>query len=242
MEALKNLDIRGIAAEAAARIAGTAGGRGGVTGGTIRRHLLSSVWADCLSALEEDAVPATVAEPALAELMRRGLPRERIQVREQSFRLRLENSEYRIHRTGGAGTVACPWPSDRWSVVRLGGERFADFLLLFDASIPEIVSQVPAILGAIRERELEERRREMARGIGKAAVRSLLEQHLLPLGLSARFSLGEDGLVTLEMSRQESARLVVPLEDLAGTLGDLESVLLMLTAGPARIVDGDAEK
>ena len=159
-----------------------------------------------------------------------------------TFRLRLENSEYRIHRTGGAGTVACPWPSDRWSVVRLGGERFADFLLLFDASIPEIVSQVPAILGAIRERELEERRREMARGIGKAAVRSLLEQHLLPLGLSARFSLGEDGLVTLEMSRQESARLVVPLEDLAGTLGDLESVLLMLTARPARIVDGDAEK
>ena len=85
MEALKNLDIRGIAAEAAARIAGTAGGRGGVTGGTIRRHLLSSVWADCLSALEEDAVPATVAEPALAELMRRGLPRERIQVRQQNI-------------------------------------------------------------------------------------------------------------------------------------------------------------
>jgi len=259
MDALKNLDIRGITAEAAARIGGMAleqrtGGwyirpavsHVAVTPDQIRRHLLSSVWAGCLDALASregaEADGVMTAELALAELIRRGVPRGSIRVREGSFRLRLANSEYRMYRRGAAETVACPWPSDLWSVVRVGGERFADFLQFFDASVPEIVAEVPAILESIRKRELEEKKARMEREIRKTTVRSLLEQHLLPLGLSASFSLGEDGLVTLEMSRVESARLVVPLEDLAETLGDPESVLLMLTAGPARIADGVAEK
>lgn len=258
MDKLKNLDIRGITAEAAARIGGMALEKrtGGwnrrpvvtpvvVTPGLVQRHLLSSVWAGCLDALAgrdgAEADGAMTAELALAELIRRGVPRESVRVREGSFRLRLENSEYRIYRRGAAETVACPWPSDLWSVVRVGGECFADFLLLFDASIPEIVAEVPAILETIRKRELEGKKARMEREIRKTTVRSLLEQHLLPLGLSVSFSLGEDGLVTLEMSRQESARLVVPLEDLAGTLGDPESVLLMLTAEPARVYCTDED-
>ena len=258
MDKLKNLDIRGITAEAAARIGGMALEKrtGGwnrrpvvtpvvVTPGLVQRHLLSSVWAGCLDALAgrdgAEADGAMTAELALAELIRRGVPRESVRVREGSFRLRLENSEYRIYRRGAAETVACPWPSDLWSVVRVGGECFADFLQYFDARVPEIVAEVPAILETIRKRQLEEKKARMEREIRKTTVRSLLEQHLLPLGLSVSFSLGEDGLVTLEMSRQESARLVVPLEDLAGTLGDPESVLLMLTAEPARVYCTDED-
>ena len=84
MEELKNLDIRAITAEAAARISGIplekwTGGWNRhpslihvvVTPEQIRRHLLSSVWAGCLDALAaQDGTRADgpmTAELALAE-------------------------------------------------------------------------------------------------------------------------------------------------------------------------------
>lgn len=258
MDRLKNLDIRGITAEAAARIGGMAlehrtGGWNRrpvvtpvvVTPGLIRRHLLSSVWAGCLDALAgrdgAEADGAMTAELALAELIRRGVPRESVRVREGSFRLRLENSEYRIYRRGAAETVACPWPSDLWSVVRVGGECFADFLQYFDARVPEIVAEVPAILETIRQRQLEGKKAKMEREIRKTAVRSLLEQCLGPLGITAGFRLGEEGQVTLDLSRMESARLEFPLEKLPEVLRDPASVLTMLTTEPARVYCTDED-
>ena len=255
MDGMKDLDIRGITAEVAARIGGMdleqrTGGwyqrrptvtRVVVTPDMVRRHLLSSVWAGCLDALGrqegEKADRAMTAELALAELIRRGVPRESIRIREGSFRVKLENSEYRIYRRGAAETTACPWPSDLWSVVRLGGERFAEFILFFDSHVPEIVAEVPAILETIRDRETEERKRTMEREIRETTVRSLLEQHLKPLGLSAGFLVGEDGCVTLTLKRTESARLEVPMEELPELLSDTETVLGSLFTEPARIYD-----
>lgn len=258
MDKLKNLDIRGITAEAAARIGGMAleQRKGGwdlrpavtlvvVTPDQIRRHLLSSVWAGCLDALASqegtEAEGAMTAELALAELIRRGVPRGSIRVREGSFRLRLANSEYRMYRRGAAETVACPWPSDLCSVVRVGGERFADFLQLFDASVPEIVAEVPAILETIRRRQLEEKKARMEREIRKTTVRALLEQCLGPLGITAGFRLGEEGQLTLDLSRMESARLEFPLEKLTEVLRDPASVLTMLTTEPARVYCTDED-
>ena len=84
MDGMKDLDIRGITAEVAARIGGMdleqrTGGwyqrrptltRVVVTPDMVRRHLLSSVWAGCLDALSgqdrEEADKAMTAELALA--------------------------------------------------------------------------------------------------------------------------------------------------------------------------------
>lgn len=256
MEELKNLDICEIIAEAAARIGGMdlvhrTGGwnqrrptvtRVVVTPDKVRRHLLSSVWAGCLDALcqqdGEAADKAMIAELSLAEMRRRGVPRESIKVREGSFRLKLENSEYRIYRRGKE-TVACPWPSDLWSVIRIGGEHFADFLQFFDAHVPEIVSEVPAIMETIRLRELEEKRAHMEREIRNTTIRSLFDQYLKPLGLSVVFQLDEDNTVTLDLSRHESARLVIPLEELPERLRDTESILETLIAQSPDIYDQD---
>lgn len=258
MDKLKNLDIRGITAEAAARIGGMALEQrtGGwyirpsvthvvVTPDQIRRHLLSTVWAGCLDALASregtEAEGAMTAELALAELIRRGVPRGSIRVREGSFRLRLANSEYRMYRRGAAETVACPWPSDLWSVVRVGGERFADFLQVFDASVPEIVAEVPAILESIRKRELEEKKARMEREIRKTTVRALLEQSLKPLGLSAGFEIDGEDKLTLDLSRVETGRLVIPLDELPGMLDDPASFLAMLVTEPARVFYKDED-
>ena len=253
-----NLDIRGIIAKAAARIGRLDPERGsrnpfqGMTGSQaemppdrIRRRLLSSVWADCLDILAGqdggETAGAMTAERALAELMRRGVPRGSIRIRKGSFRLRLENAEYRIYRRDGADTVACPWPSEGWCAVRIGGERLAEFLQRFDAHVPEIDAKVPAILETLRRRELEERKARMEREIRKTAVRSLLEESLGTLGLTAGFRLGKDGRVTLELSRRESARIEVPLEGLPELLRDPGRILASLVADPARVFDADVE-
>lgn len=222
MEELKNLDIRGIIAEAAARIGGPTVTRVVVTPDMVRRHLLSSVWAGCLDALCQQDGEVTDKEI----------------IAEGSFRLKLENSEYRIYRQGKE-TVACPWPSDLWSIIRIGGERFADFLQYFDAHIPEIVSEVPAIMETIRLRELEEKRAKMEQEIRNTTVRSLLDQYLKPLGLSVVFRLNENNIVTLDLSRQESARLEIPLEELPERLRDTESILATLITKSPGIYDQD---
>lgn len=257
MDELNNLDIRGITAEAAARIAGMdleKRDRGWnpchpsvvritVTPDLVRRHLLTSVWASCLDAIQkqvgERADGTMTVEQALAELIRRGVPRKSIQVRKSSFRLKLDNLEYRIYKRNVTETVACPWPADLWSVVRIDGIRFADFLQFFDAHVPEIVAEVPAILNIIHERELEGRKQEMAREIRKTTVRALLEQYVKPLGLSAGFRIAEDGMVTLELTRRESACLEIPLKALPEALRDTDSILAELTAKPADIFDED---
>jgi hypothetical protein len=78
----------------------------------------------------------------------------------------------------------------------------------------------------------------MEREIRETTVRSLLEQHLKPLGLSAGFLVGEDGCVTLTLKRTESARLEdIPMEKLPELLSDTEAVLDALFTEPARIYD-----
>jgi hypothetical protein len=214
-----------------------------VTPERVRRHLLTSVWASCLDALQkqvgERAEGTMTVELALAELIRRGVPRENIHVRKSSFRLKLDNLEYRIYKRDFTEIVASPWPADLWSVVRIDGVRFADFLQFFDAHVPEIVAEVPGILETIHERELEERKQEMARDIRKTTVRALLEKYVKPLGLSAGFRIAEDGMVSLELTRRESACLEIPLEALPEVLRNTDMILAELTAKPVDIFDED---
>ena len=250
----KELDFRGFIADAAARIAGmdlerrpmawyhsrTDTARIVVTPDMVRRHLLTSVWNACLDALgEEKDLPPMNAERTMAELFRHLVPRENIQVREGAFRLRLDNCEYCIFRRDGQETVARPRPSELWSVIRIGPERFADFLLRFDAHVPEILAEVPSVLEAIHEREREEQKRKMELEIRKTAVRALIKQYLEPMDLSVGFKIEEDGQVELFLKRIETARLRIAMEYLPETLGDTAWILSALTPEPVRIDDED---
>ena len=210
-----------------------------VTPAMARQELLYAVWAKCLSVLNQEQAEMLAAEKALAELQRRGVPRDRIQFRSNSFRLRLENGEYRIYKRGATEIVACPWPADSWQPVRLSGERFADFLQFFDAHVPEIDAAVPSILELIHERELEDKKQEMERSIKTATIRSLAEEFLLPLGISVSFQLKEDDRVAVMMTRTENGQMELPLEELADRLRDTASVLAALKSEPATILDAD---
>lgn len=212
-----------------------------VTPAMARQELLNAVWAKCLSILNQEQAEKLAAEKALAELQRRGIPRDRIQFRSNSFRLRLENGEYRIYKRGADEIVACPWPADSWQPVLLSGERFADFLQFFDAHVPEINTAVPTILELIHARELEEKKQEMAWQIKTATIRSLVEEFLLPLGISVSFQLKGDDRVVVMMTRTENGRMEIPLEELSERLRDTASVLAALKTEPATIENGNPD-
>ena len=208
-----------------------------VTPAMIRLELQYGVWTKYLKVLNQEQTEPLAAEKALVELQRRGVPRDHIRYRSNSFRLRLENGEYRIYKQGAAEIVA--WPAYDWQSVRLTGERFADFLQFFDAHLPEIDAAVPSILELIHERELEEKKQEMERKIKTATIRSLAEEFLLPLGISVSFQLKEDDRVAVTMTRTENGQMDIPLEELAERLRDTASVLAALQTEPATILNAD---
>ena len=210
-----------------------------VTPTMARQELRYAVWTKFLSVLEQEQTEMLAAEKALAELQRRGVPRDRIQFRSNSFRLRLENGEYRIYKRDAAEIIAGPWPAYGWQSVRLPGERFADFLQFFDAHLPEIDAAVPSILDFIHERELEGQRMEMAWKIKMATIRSLAEEFLLPLGISASFHLKDRDRVLVIMTRTENGQMDIPLDELADRLRDTASVLAALQTEPATILNAD---
>ena len=210
-----------------------------VTPAMIRLELQYGVWTKYLKVLNQEQTEPLAAEKALAELQRRGVPRDRIRVRSNSFRLRLENGEYRIYKRDAAEIIAGPWPAYDWQPVRLTGERFADFLQFFDAHLPEIDAAVPSILELIHERELEEKKQEMERKIKTATIRSLAEEFLLPLGISVSFQLKDDDRVAVMMTRTENGQMDIPLEELVERLRDTASLLATLQTEPATILNVD---
>ena len=84
-----------------------------VSPGILREMLLRKVWGkgiELLNSLDAKAEPL-VAERALSALMKKDVVKEKIIYKKESFRLQLENGQYRAYTCGASGAVyACPWP------------------------------------------------------------------------------------------------------------------------------------
>ena len=208
----------------------------------LREMLLRKVWGkgiELLNSLEARAEPL-VAEKALSVLMKKGVVREKIIYRKNSFRLKLENSQYRAYTSGASGPVyACPWPSEKRYEIVMSAGRFADFLLQFDAGIPEIVSHIPEIVETLRSRELEERKRKTERELKDRVLQSLIGQYLKPLGLSVRYELEKDDRVSVDVSQTLSAHLEMPFAQVTERLQDADAIKTLLRPGedPGAITD-----
>lgn len=239
MEQMENIDFKAITTEVAANLNNTplerrAGSWHRIevikirfTPGMVRSMLVSAVWEKCSSLLGGNAgkdEPLAI-EKAMASLMKRGVLREKIQFRKSSFRVRLENAEYRIYKLGDMGVYACPWPSEKKYKILASGEILADFLIRFDEELPAIVSHVPAILANIRARELEQTKDRMEKEIKDKLIRSLVDQYLKPLGLSVSYSVNAGNNVVINLKKLLSATITVPLDQLAGKLKDSAGIL-----------------
>lgn len=193
----------------------------------IRSALLFSVWDKCCGLLNEHAEknePLAV-EKALTIMTRKGIPKDKIQFRKNSFRVQLENAQYRIYKMSEANIYGCPWPSERRCGILVSGETLADFMIRFDEEIPHIVSHVTTIMATIRARELEETKLLMQNEIKDNLVKTLIEQYLKPLGLSVLYHIGEGDIVSMDLRKVMSAHIEISLGELADKLKDTAGVV-----------------
>ena len=201
----------------------------------VCRMLIEKVWAMCLSLvnLKTGTKGPLEAEKVITALKSRGLVRDKVVYKKDSFRISLEHNDYRIYKTGpdGENMLACPWPSEKRYQVRAPGEAFANFLAKFDAEIPEMVSRVPKIMETLRARELEEDKNKMAQRLKEEFIDTLVNQYLTPLGLVVKFSVGEDDVVSMDVAQSFYTRLNIPLEKLTETVKDTDAILKKLYGG-----------
>lgn len=204
-----------------------------ISSGILREMLLRKVWGkgiELLNSKEAEAEPL-VAEKALSELMKKDAVKEKIIYRKDSFRLQLENGQYRAYTFGASGAVyACPWPSEKRFEILMSASSFANYILQFDARIPEIVSHIPEIIEALRVRELEEKKHKMEKELKEQVLKSLIEQYLKPLGLSVCYKLNEDDRVSMDVSQTLTAHLEIPLAQMMDKLKDTDAFKALLQA------------
>ena len=195
----------------------------------VRRSLINGVWQICLDKLQKEhkEYEPLAAEKAIAILIRLGAVNEKVVFKTDSFRVRLANSEYRIYKLGSSldnpGSIikACPWPADGRYDVRLSGERFAAFLQAFDAEIPFMEGKVPQIMEKRREKELEEIKRQMERMLKDRIIKTLLDQYLTPLGITAHYTIRDDNVVAIELQKTIISRHEIPFEKLCENMQEL---------------------
>ena len=208
-----------------------------VTPDWIRKQILEKVWNSCMEVLNKAGAEAEplLAEKTLSELLKKDVVREKVVYKKNSFRLRLDNGRYRVYKNGPHGaTFACPWPAEKRYEVHISGHRLAEFIIQFDMEIPAMVSFVPKIMETLRERELKESRRQMEAELKEQVLTSLIEQFVKPLGLSVRYDIGEDDVVSLDLTQILSAHLEVPLSRLQEILKDSDSLMGMMNVVPGK--------
>lgn len=230
------LDFKSITAEAVAEISGAAenlprkffslsNDEVQVNSEELRALLLEYVWKLAIHRVNEDyATPETeamVAEKTLAELVRRLILTEKVIYKKDSFRLQLKNGQYRIYKDAAQGFVfACPWPSAKRYEVGFSGRLLADFILQFDAAIPEIVTQIPDLVKMLWENEFEKNSDDIKRKLKEQALKPLIEQFVEPNGYCVSYSLKGEDTVSLEVEQSLTAHIEMPLTLLMEVLKD----------------------
>ena len=208
------------------------------TPGEIWEKLVSLVWEVCLEKLRlrQESHETLAAEKAISILIKLGAVREKVVFKTNSFRVKLENYEYRIYKLGVSAVndshkkpkqelylrlKACPWPSDFTCDVQISGEMFAEFLQAFDAEIPYMECKIPQIMEKIRARKLEENKQQMERELKNRIIKSLLDQYLTPHGITAHFTINDDDTVSIELQKIITSHHEIPFDKLRENLPDL---------------------
>ena len=197
------------------------------TSDIIRSALLFSVWDKCFGLLNEHAEnnELLALETALTILTGKGVVKDKIRFKKNSFRVQLANAQYRIYKMSDTDIYACPWPSEKRCRIHVFGETLADFMIRFDEEIPHIVSHVTTIMATIRARELEDTKHQIENEIKEKLVQSLIEQYLKPLELSVHYHIDAKDTVSLDLRKVVSAHIEIPLGELADKLKDTAGVV-----------------
>ena len=167
------------------------------------------------------------AEAVAAEIVRRGLPREKVRASANAVTLDLPNGRYRIYREGsgyGAGSFASIRDGFSSPLPPLSVSDTADAIMGFDEAVPLLLKVEKVFMAEAMERERAEKAIDKAREIRFRSVEAILESALAPLGIKSKYRVMDDGTVLLSMRKEFMVGMEVKVEELADMFSDPEKV------------------
>lgn len=201
----------------------------GNSGEQIRGRLILNIWNECLKQLGGNPVEdgPLAAEKVVIALGRRGVSRDRMPFKSHSFRVKLDNYNYRIYKRT-SGFASRPWnsASHELRILKLDADVFAEFLLEFDKWIPVMLRAVDDVYQYYKEVNREKEKKEMVHKILVGTVESIIEQRLRSLGLTVNYRFVNNGeSVSLDIWQIRHSNLEVPIDELADRLRDPDTIL-----------------
>ena len=167
------------------------------------------------------------AEAVASEIVRRGLPREKVRAAANAVTLNLPNGRYRVYREAsgyGAGCFAALFDGFPHLLPPLSVDDTADAIMGFDEAVPLLLEAERAFMAEAMEREWQEKARDMASEIRFRTVESIVESALAPLGIKSKYRVMDDGTVLLSMRKEFMVGMEVKVEELADMFSDPEKV------------------
>jgi len=196
---------------------------------TMLGPVVNKVWDTILAEIKgyDFSRPAVSGEMAMAEIMRRGVKKEDIRIRHNSFTFRLQNSEYRIYKeisgfTSGACRVGGSGNSTMHAI-GLSAESFADFIYFFDSIIPEIKAAVDELMKEFEAIIIAKKKERLAKDLVQTTIKSLEEQYLRPLGISVNAFVRDDK-VSLSLRQNRRASVETTLDKIPEILSDISRI------------------
>lgn len=201
--------------------------------GQIHERLLLKVWDKWFSPLgniHERNDDNLMAERIVTILMRKGIPKESITYRRNSFIVTLPNHSYRIYKRE-KGYAVRPVVEQRCDMRYLDypAEDFVKDLLLFDSFIPDIEESADKLTSEISILVSEAKKANMVKQLKMSVIDSLVRECLHPLGITVKASLSEDGKnVDLVLTKTLYSHMEVPFDKLSDILKDSGAILSSL--------------
>ena len=194
----------------------------------IQKAFVGRVWKDAVSMIAASHVvkDPLSAEKLLLSLKRRDVLRADVEYGNGRFNVKLDNWRYRLYKkVDGVRVLPETLYGDYSESFYCHLEDLADFIIDFDAHMPEINSKAQEVHKAHMAEVLEMQKVKKAAEIREKAVHSLVNQFLKPLGIGMTFQFNSDGTIVRAHLRKElTLDLEVPFEQLAATLKDTEDI------------------
>jgi len=196
---------------------------------SLRDEMEASVWSSLLKEMLSPEEERTSAEKAVAAIMKKGISKEQITFRKNSFKFRLRNRKFKIYRqTENFSSIPISSGITKQShpcqVNGIGPETFAELVFVYDTKAMEVDEAFREILNEFRKMKLRKKKESTALEMKQKTIDLLIDEYIRPLGLRCWYSINDDR-VAIELEQTKKANLDISISELADRLKDSRAIL-----------------